>query len=89
MRAIITVIGQDRIGIIARVTGILAQCRVNVLDISQTILQEFFTMTMLTDLSAMEISLEELSAKLKEAGEEMGLSIRVQHEELFRSMHRI
>ncbi len=89
MRAIITVIGQDRIGIIARVTGILAQCRVNVLDISQTILQEFFTMTMLTDLSAMEISLEELSAKMKEAGEEMGLSIRVQHEELFRSMHRI
>ena len=89
MRAIITVIGQDRIGIIARVTGILAQCRVNVLDISQTILQEFFTMTMLTDLAAMEISLEELSVKLKEAGEEMGLSIRVQHEELFRSMHRI
>jgi len=89
MRAIITVIGQDRIGIIARVTGILAQCRVNVLDISQTILQEFFTMTMLTDLAAMEISLEELSAKLKEAGDEMGLSIRVQHEDLFRSMHRI
>jgi ACT domain-containing protein len=89
MRAIITVIGQDRIGIIARVTGILAECRVNVLDISQTILQEFFTMTMLTDLSAMEISLEELSTKLKKAGEEMGLSIRVQHEELFRSMHRI
>ena len=89
MRAIITVIGRDRIGIIARVTAILAQCLVNVLDISQTILQEFFTMTMLTDLSAMEISLEELSAKLKEAGEEMGLSIRVQHEELFRSMHRI
>lgn len=89
MRAIITVIGQDRIGIIARVTAILAECRVNVLDISQTILQEFFTMTMLTDLSAMEISLEELSARLKKAGEEMGLSIRVQHEELFRSMHRI
>lgn len=89
MRAIITVIGQDRIGIIARVTGILTECRVNVLDISQTILQEFFTMTMLTDLSAMEISLEELSTKLKDAGEEMGLSIRVQHEELFRSMHRI
>jgi len=89
MRAIITVIGQDRIGIIARVTAILAECRVNVLDISQTILQELFTMTMLTDLSAMEISLEELSTRLKEAGEEMGLSIRVQHEELFRSMHRI
>jgi len=89
MRAIITVIGQDRIGIIARITAILAECRVNVLDISQTILQEFFTMTMLTDLSAMEISLEELSARLKKAGEEMGLSIRVQHEELFRSMHRI
>ena len=89
MRAIITVIGQDRIGIIARVTAILAECRVNVLDISQTILQEFFTMTMLVDLNAMEISLEELSRKLKEAGEEMGLSIRVQHEELFRSMHRI
>lgn len=89
MRAIITVIGHDRIGIIARIAGILAQSGVNVLDISQTILQEFFTMTMLVDLSAMEISLEELNGRLQGAGEEMGLSIRVQREDLFRSMHRI
>ena len=89
MRAIITVIGRDRIGIIARVTAILAEHRVNVLDISQTILQEFFTMTMLVDLGAMEISLEELRARLKDAGAQMELSIRVQHEDLFRSMHRI
>jgi ACT domain-containing protein len=89
MRAIITVIGHDRIGIIARIAGILAESGVNVLDISQTILQEFFTMTMLVDLSAMEISLEELNGRLQGAGEEMGLSIRVQREDLFRSMHRI
>jgi ACT domain-containing protein len=89
MRAIITVIGHDRIGIIAKVSAILAGCRVNILDISQTILQEFFTMTMLTDLAAMDISLEDLSGKLREAGEDLGVSIRVQHEDLFKSMHRI
>lgn len=89
MRAIITVIGHDRIGIIARVSAVLAGSGVNILDISQTILQEFFTMTMLTDLSSMDISLEELSKRLHEAGEALGVSVRVQHEDLFRSMHRI
>lgn len=89
MRGIITVIGMDKIGIIARVSTILAEHNVNVLDISQTILGEYFTMMMLVDLKKMELSLEEIKEKLDELGQELGVSIKLQHEDIFRSMHRI
>lgn len=89
MRAIISVIGVDQIGIIAKVSTLLAEKKVNVLDISQTILDDYFTMTMLVDLESLEISLENLQNKLKEKGEELGVSIKLQHEDIFRSMHRI
>lgn len=89
MRAIISVIGVDQIGIIAKVSTLLAEEKVNVLDISQTILDDYFTMTMLVDLESLEISLENLQNKLKEKGEELGVSIKLQHEDIFRSMHRI
>ncbi|MFW6386730.1 MAG: ACT domain-containing protein, partial [Bacillota bacterium] len=79
MRAIITVVGIDKVGIIAAVSGVLADCSVNILDISQTILQDYFTMMMLVDLSEMDPALEELKEQLQETGEEHGVSIRIQH----------
>ena len=89
MRAIITVVGKDNIGIIAGVSTLLADANVNILDISQTILQEYFTMIMLVDLSDMNIILEELKNRLKQKGNELGVSVRIQHEDVFHAMHRI
>ncbi|PUU88840.1 MAG: ACT domain-containing protein [Halanaerobium sp.] len=89
MKAIITVIGVDQMGIIAEVSTLLAKNKVNILDINQTILDEYFTMTMLVDLEKLEISLEKLKEKLNEKGEELGVSVKLQHEDIFRSMHRI
>ena len=89
MRAIVTVIGKDRVGIIANVCTLLAQNGVNILDISQTVLQEYFTMIMLVDTSACPAPFGELSKALKERGEEQSLSIRIQREDIFEAMHRI
>ena len=89
MRAIVTVIGKDRVGIIHFVTGLLAENGVNVLDISQTIMQEYFTMIMLVDTKECSISFSELSALLEKSGREAGLSIRIQREDSFEAMHRI
>lgn len=89
MRAIVTVIGKDRVGIIASVTNLLSQHGVNVLDISQTVLQEYFTMIMLVDTSACAVPFAELATLLKDAGEEMGMQIRAQREDVFNAMHRI
>ncbi|MFW6278822.1 MAG: ACT domain-containing protein [Bacillota bacterium] len=89
MKAVITVVGIDKVGIIASISGILAEANANILDISQTILQEYFTMMMMVDLSEINISLEELKEELNQQGEKMGLSVKLQHEDIFRSMHRI
>jgi len=89
MRAIITVIGKDRIGIIAGVSNVLADSSVNILDISQTTMQDIFTMIMLTDISQATINFTDLADKLDLKGQELGLSIRIQHEDIFNSMHRI
>jgi ACT domain-containing protein len=89
MRAIITVIGTDRVGIIAGVSAVLAAANVNILDIAQTTMQEIFSMVMLVDISAAGASFEQLACKLDEKGQELGVSIRIQHEDLFKSMHRI
>ena len=89
MRAIVTVIGRDRVGIIASVCSLLSQHNVNVLDISQTILQEYFTMIMLVDTSKATVDFAALAALLEEAGREQDLSIRVNREDIFDSMHRI
>ena len=89
MKAIITVLGKDQVGIIAGVSSLLARWNVNVLDISQTILQENFTMVMLVDLSACTASIGEMSDLLEQAGREQGLSIRIQREDIFNAMHRI
>lgn len=89
MKAIITVIGNDKVGIIYRVSGVLAEVNVNILDISQTTMQDMFTMMMLVDIKEASVSIDEISKKLESLGEEMGLSIRIQHEDVFNSMHRI
>ena len=89
MRAIVSVIGKDQVGIIANVCSLLSSHQVNVLDISQTVLQEYFTMVMLVDLSACTASIGEMSDLLEQAGREQGLSIRIQREDIFNAMHRI
>ena len=89
MRAIVTVIGKDRVGIIAYVTALLAQYGVNVLDISQTVLQEYFTMIMLVDAAQCTVPFADLARTLDEAGTQRGLQIRAQREDIFNAMHRI
>lgn len=89
MRAIVTVVGNDRKGIIAQVCACLYEKEVNVLDITQTLLQEYFTMVMLVDLKDCCCSFEDLQKALAQVGETLGLSIRIQNEEIFNAMHRV
>ena len=89
MKAIVTVVGQDRVGIIAAVCAKLAEFNVNVLDISQTVMQGCFTMMMVTEISGCTISLGELAKEMEALGAQMDLSIRVQREDIFQAMHRI
>lgn len=89
MNAIVTVIGQDRVGIIAAVCTLLADNNVNILDITQTILQGNFTMVMAVDLGRAKLPLTELASGLDALGGRMGISIRIQREEIFNAMHRI
>lgn len=89
MKAIVTVVGRDRIGIIAGVCGLLSQMNINILDITQTILQGTFTMTMLVDTAASEHSFDYIAETLSAHGEKEGLSIRIQREDIFTAMHHI
>ena len=89
MIAIVTVVGKDRIGIIASVCTLLANYQVNILDISQTVMQGYFTMMMAVDTAKSEIPFAELAKKLDAKGEEMGMSIRLQREDIFEAMHRV
>ncbi len=89
MKAIVTVVGQDRVGIIAGVCTALAKYNVNVLDIRQTVMQGYFTMMMVSEVSMCNLTLGDLITKMDEIGKEMGLSIRVQREDIFEAMHRI
>ena len=89
MKAIVTVVGQDRVGIIAGICTALAEFNVNVLDISQTVMQGYFTMMMAVEVSGCSVPLAELATRMETTGKEMGLSIRVQREDIFQAMHRI
>lgn len=89
MRAIVTVIGKDKSGIIAKVSNALAERNVNIEDISQTIVGGNFTMLMLCDLEKSTLSLKDLTVELVELGNDIGVSIHVQHEDIFQAMHRI
>lgn len=87
MKAVITVVGKDKTGIIAHISNVLYENDINILDISQTIMQDLFTMIMLVDMPSR--SAKEISAKLDETAEKIGVSVHLQNEELFSSMHRI
>ena len=89
MKAIVTVIGKDRVGITAAVCALLAQHNINILDISQTVLQEYFPMVMLVVTAACTASVGEMADILEQAGKEQNLSIRIQREDIFNAMHRI
>ena len=89
MKAIVTVIGKDRVGITAAACALLAQHNINILDISQTVLQDYFTMVMLVDTAACTASIGEMADLLEQAGKEQELSIRIQREDIFNAMHRI
>ncbi|AKX96796.1 ACT domain-containing protein [Neomoorella thermoacetica] len=88
-RAIITVLGRDRVGILAGITAVLAEANVNILDISQTILQEFFTMIMIVDLKEKNLAFNELQGQLKEKGKNLGVQVTIQRADVFKFMHRI
>ena len=88
-KLIVTVLGYDRVGIIAAISSILAENQVNILDISQTILQGFFTMVMVVDLSNSKADIGQLRELLVEAGRSLGLEVTLQHEDIFKFMHRI
>jgi ACT domain-containing protein len=88
-RVIVTVIGADRVGIIAAVSAVLAEAHANIIDISQTTLREFFAMIMMADLEKATLPFDEIKRRLNAKGVEMGLRIDAQHEDVFKFMHRI
>lgn len=88
-RTIITVVGKDTVGIIAKVCTYLAENRINILDISQTIVQEYFNMMMIVDMGKMTKSFEEVADELANVGKELGVQVKCQREEIFNMMHRI
>src|ERR1700730_8257350 len=88
-RAIVTIIGSDRVGIIAGIATALAEADVNILDISQSVIREFFTMIMMVDLGGSAISFDELSERLARKGAELSVRVEIQREEIFKAMHRV
>ena len=88
-RVIVTVIGADRVGIIAGVTAVLAEANANIVDISQTTLREFFTMILMADVSDARVTFDDLKRRLTEMGERMGVKVDAQHEDVFKYMHRV
>ena len=89
MKAIVSVFAKDAKGIIAYITGVLAEQEINILDISQTLMQESFTMIMLVDLTDCPLRFAALSRHLQEKGAERGLSVHIQRQDIFDAMHRI
>ena len=89
MKLVVTVVGKDRVGIIAMVTQILAENNVNILTINQNILDGYFNMILLAEISESKIKLTQLQKVLKEKGEEINVEIKAQHEDIFNVMHKI
>ncbi len=89
MKGIVTVVGKDNVGIISKVCTLLSDNRINILDISQSILQDYFNMIMIADFTNCEIRFEECVEILNELGKEIGVEIKLQHEDIFNTMHRI
>jgi ACT domain-containing protein len=88
-RVVVTVIGRDRVGIIAGVSAVLAEAGVNIVDISQTLMKDLFTMIMMVDIGSANIGFDELQHRLATKGEELGMRIQAQREDVFSYMHRI
>jgi ACT domain-containing protein len=89
MKAIITVVGMDRPGIVAGVSTVLAEYNINITDISQNYVREFFTMILIVDFEKSKVTLKEVDEKLKAVGKKLGVQISTQHEDVFKAMHRI
>jgi ACT domain-containing protein len=89
MRAVVTVIGKDTVGILHKVSGICAGFNVNVIEVTQSVLQDMFAMIMLVDVSAIKGDFSELVDRMSALGTELGLSIHTMHEHIFNSMHSI
>ena len=89
MKAVITVIGRDMVGILAKVSTVCAQHDINVIEVTQSVVQDLFAMIMLTDISHMSVDFSTLVDQMEQLGKELGLSIHVMHEDIFNSMHRI
>ena len=89
MKTIVSVIGKDAVGIISKVSAVCSECNANIVDITQSVLQDMFVMVMLTEIKSLNCSFAEFSDKMKNLGTENSLDIRVMHEDIFNSMHRI
>lgn len=89
MKGIITVLGKDQVGIIAKICLCLSSNKINILDISQTIVKDYFNMLMIVDINNSTKKFEDLTEDLKNLGDEIGVNIKLQHEDIFNSMHRI
>lgn len=89
MKAIITVIGKDAVGILAKVSDVCAKTNVNIVEVTQSVLQDMFAMIMLVEIDKASVGFEELRKKLDEVGESTNTKIHLMHEDIFNSMHRI
>ncbi|TCS80993.1 ACT domain-containing protein [Pectinatus cerevisiiphilus] len=89
MKLVVTIVGKDRVGIIAMVSNILAENNVNILNINQNIMEGFFNMVMIVEMTDSKIKLQELQKILKEKGSEINLDIKVQHQDIFNVMHNV
>ena len=89
MKAVITVVGKDKVGIIATASAECARHGANILDISQTVMREYFTMIMLVDVDGLKVDFAAFAENLRAAGEAAGVDIRVMHEDIFNTMHKI
>lgn len=89
MKAVVAVIGKDTVGILAKISAICAEYKANVMDVTQTIMQDMFAMIMLIDITSINSDYGTLAERLKKSGEEMNLQVHVMHEDIFNSMHRI
>lgn len=89
MQVVLTIVGKDKVGIIAKVSATLAECNINIININQNIMQDFFNMVLIADMSKANVTLKEAKDKFTALGEEIGVEIRLQSEEIFTAMHRI
>lgn len=89
MKAVITVLGKDTVGILAKVSAACAEEGINIIEVTQSVMQDLFAMIMLADIKDSKIAFSELSEKFDKVGTEMGVKIHVMHEDIFNSMHKI